>query len=85
MLMRAHDGRIDHGVFVIGVLGQTLEYLLPDSAHRPSTESGMNHSKVSKTFRQVTPWYSCSKPVLNRFHKKPIVCRWTPYAAFATR
>jgi hypothetical protein len=45
-LMSTHDGRIDHRVFVVGVLGQTLEDPLPDAGLDPirpgvgATESG---------------------------------------------
>jgi hypothetical protein len=47
--MGTHDSGIKRGVFVIGVFGQDLEYLLPNSLFRPTGMAGMNHPKIPKT------------------------------------
>ena len=39
MLVGSDDGRIDGGVFVVGIIGQGLEKILPNAAHGPTGEA----------------------------------------------
>ena len=55
MLVGSHDRRVDHGVFIIGVVCQGLEKTLPNAAHRPSGETLMRIAPAAKTFRQIAP------------------------------
>jgi hypothetical protein len=79
MLVGTHDGGIDHRVFVVGLIRQRLEELLPDPAHGPATETRVYHPKVPKPFRQIAPWYLRTIPVQHRTHKKTVVSRWTSH------
>src|ERR1700729_239215 len=36
MLMRAHDGCVDHRVFVVRIIGQSFEKTLPNAFFRPA-------------------------------------------------
>ena len=55
VLMSAHDGAVDHRVFVVGVLGEAAEDALPNAGLRPSTEPAVNVLPVSEAFWQITP------------------------------
>jgi hypothetical protein len=58
MLVSAHDGRIDHGVFVVGVLGQMLENSLPDSANGPAAELRIPFDATGKKWVRFAVWDS---------------------------
>lgn len=42
MLMRTDDSGVDHGVFVVAVLGQDLKYFLPYAAFTPPRMVGLD-------------------------------------------
>jgi hypothetical protein len=50
VLMRAHDGRIDHRVFIVRVRRQMLEQFLRPTAPSPTAEPRMHSAKVAKAF-----------------------------------
>jgi hypothetical protein len=56
MLMRTHDSRIDHGVFIISIGRQRLKNPLPDAAFAPTAVSRMDHAEIAETFGQIAPW-----------------------------
>ena len=58
MLMSADNGRINHGIFVVGVFRQRFEDTFPDSGFAPTGEASVNDTKISETFRKVSPWDS---------------------------
>jgi hypothetical protein len=51
VLMRAHDGTVDHRVFVVRIGRQYFEDHLPCAALRPAQKTRMNLDRVAKTFR----------------------------------
>jgi hypothetical protein len=55
MLMGAHDGAVDHRVFVVGIRGKILKHPLPDTSLRPSAEAPMHLDPVAKPLRQIAP------------------------------
>jgi hypothetical protein len=55
MLMRTHDGRIDHGDFIVGIGRQRLKNTLPDAAPAPTGVPGMDHREIPEPLRQITP------------------------------
>jgi hypothetical protein len=71
--MSAHDGGIDHHVFVIVVACQQLENSLENAALGPSTEALVHDLPVAETCRQVTPGDPRSIPVKNGFYIQSIV------------
>lgn len=55
VLMRPDDGAVDHRVFVVGILGQGLEHLLPHAGAAPAAMAQVNHPKVAEALGQVSP------------------------------
>jgi hypothetical protein len=53
--MGANDGSVDHGIFVVGIGGQMLEYIFPYTPLRPTAQARMDYAKVAKALRQVAP------------------------------
>ena len=77
--MGAHDGRVDHGIFVIRVTGQMIEYFFPYAPSGPTAKPGMHHTKITKSFRQVTPRNPGSIAIQYRFHEPSVIFRRTTY------
>ena len=73
MLMRTHDSRIDHGVFIIGIGRQRLKNTLLDAALAPTGVSRMDYAEIAETFRQIAPWNTRPIAVQNRFDKQAII------------
>lgn len=55
VLVGAHDGRVDPRLFVVRILSQMLEQLLPHASFGPTAEPRMHHPEIAEPFRQVTP------------------------------
>jgi len=53
--MGTDDGSIDHGVFIVRIIGQMLENLLPNAALAPTGMSCMDNTAIAKSFRQIPP------------------------------
>jgi hypothetical protein len=51
MLMSAHNRTIDHGIFVVGGLGQMLKDLLPNTGFGPVAEATVGVVPVAKVLR----------------------------------
>src|SRR5712671_4464109 len=51
VLMSAHDGGVDHHVFVVVIAGQQLENTVENPALRPSAETLMDRFPVAETLR----------------------------------
>lgn len=85
VLMRANDGRVDHGIFVVGVGGQVLKDFLPHSSTGPAAHARMNHPKVPKSIRQIAPRDSGAVAVQNRIHKQPVILGRTPFRSLPAR
>jgi hypothetical protein len=55
MLVGSHDRRVDHGVFIVGIVCQDLEKTLPNAAYGPAGETLVRVAPAAKTFRQIAP------------------------------
>src|ERR1700722_19191069 len=55
MLMGAHNGAVDHRIFVVGVCCEILEHPLPDTAFGPTAEPPMHLNSVTEPLRQIAP------------------------------
>src|SRR5215469_8105099 len=73
VLMCAHDGAVDHRVFVVRIGRQHFEDILPCAALRPARKSRMNLDRITKTFRQVAPGYACAITVKYRLDEQPVI------------
>src|ERR1700682_5025142 len=83
--MGAHDGAVDHGVFVVGVACQKLEHPLPHAALGPARKASVYLDRIAKALRQITPRDASSVAVENRFHEQPVVLGRDPDMAVAPR
>src|SRR6202022_443543 len=55
MLVGSHARRVDHGVFIVGIVCQDLEKTLPNAAYGPAGETLARVAPAAKTFRQIAP------------------------------
>jgi hypothetical protein len=55
VLVSAHNGTVDHRVFVVGVGYQMLKYPLPDAGFRPSGKAAVHVLPITEAFGQITP------------------------------
>ncbi|WHZ28858.1 MAG: hypothetical protein OJF51_003656 [Nitrospira sp.] len=85
MLMGPDDGGIDHRVFVVGLLRQMSEHLLPNATFSPPSVTAVNVLPVAKPLRQIAPGNACAIPVKNRFPKQPVILRLCPCGVLAPR
>jgi hypothetical protein len=83
--MRAHDGGVNHHVFVVGVSRQHLENALENSTFCPSVKALMHDFPVAETRGQITPGDPCSVSIKNRIDEQPIIRCVTADMTFTTR
>jgi hypothetical protein len=55
MLMRSHDGRVDHRVLVVGIVRQGFEKILPNAARGPAREALVRVAPAAEMLRQIAP------------------------------
>src|SRR4051812_44444289 len=55
MLMSAHDGAVDHRIFIVSLCGEVLEHAFPNAGDGPAAEASLHMDPIPKTLRQVTP------------------------------
>ena len=73
MLMSAHDGAVDHGVFVVRIGREKLEQPAPHTALCPSAEAGMDCLPSAEALGQVAPWDASSIAVDHGIDEQTIV------------
>src|SRR6516162_8060488 len=61
VLVSAHNGGIDHHVFVVMIFSQQLENTIEDPALRPPAEPLVDRFPMAKPLREVAPGTSRSK------------------------
>src|ERR1700722_9395834 len=83
MLMGAHNGTVDHGIFVVGVGCEVLKHPLPDTAFGPTAEPPVHLNAVTEPLRQIAPRHPGTITIEHRLHEQPIVRRGHPDRAFA--
>jgi hypothetical protein len=75
VLMGAHDGAVDHGIFVVGIRRKKLKELLPNSRFGPSAEPLVHVLPVAEAFRQVAPGNPSPIAIEHGFDKQPVIGR----------
>ena len=53
--MGSGNGGVDHRVFVVGIVSQSLEKTLPNAAFRPAREAPVGVVPIAKALRQIAP------------------------------
>jgi hypothetical protein len=72
MLMRSDDGGVDHHVFVVGIVRQSLEKTLPNAALRPTRETRVRVLPAAEALRQITPRRARAEFPDHRLNKQPV-------------
>jgi hypothetical protein len=85
VLVCAHNGAVDHGVFIVGIGRQNLEHLLPHAARGPAGKPRMNLDRIAEAFRQVSPRNAGAIAVKHRLDKQPVVLAGYPDMPFTPR
>src|SRR6516225_9234575 len=85
MLMRAHNGGVDHHVFVVVIARQHLENTLKNATLCPSTKALIDDLPIAKAPREIAPRDPSSKAKENRFDEQAIVRRSSSHVTFAAR
>ena len=83
--MRAHDGGVDHHVFVVMVARQQLENAFENAALRPSAEALVDDLPIAETLRQIAPRNTGPISVQNGLDEQPIIRRRAADMALAAR
>src|ERR1700712_4068480 len=78
MLMSAHDGAVDHRIFVVSFSGEVLEHAFPNAGDGPAAEASLHLDPIPETLRQVTPRDPGPIAVKDSLDKQPIVPRRHP-------
>jgi hypothetical protein len=73
VLVGAHDGAVNHRIFVVGLGGQVLEETLPHPFIGPAAEALVRVLPVAKRFWQIAPRNSGALAVEHRFDEAAIV------------
>src|SRR5689334_5805909 len=73
--MSAHNGGVDHHVFVVGIARQQSENAIKNPAFRPSAEPLMHALPIAKARRQIAPRHTGPEPIQNRFNEQPVIRR----------
>ena len=83
VLMGAHDGTVDHRVFVIGIHGQVAEKPFPNARLGPSAEATMHVLPIPEALRQVTPRNTSTIAIEHCLDEPAIIRRSRPHIAIA--
>ncbi len=83
VLVSAHDGGVNHHIFVIVIARQQLENALENAALRPSIEALIDDLPITKALREITPRNAGSISVQNGFDEHSIVRRSASHMAFS--
>ena len=81
----AHDGGVDHHVFVVVIAGQEPENPLENAALGPSVETLIDDLPVAKALGQIALGDAGAIPEENGFDEQPIVRRRSAHMAFTPR
>ena len=83
--MSAHDGGVNHHVFVVVIAGQEPENPLENAALGPSVEALIDDLPVTKALGQIAPRDAGAKPEENGFDEQAIIRRRAAHMAIAAR
>ena len=85
MLVSAHDGGVNHHVFVVVIAGQEPENPLENAALGPSVEALIDDLPVAEALGKIAPRDAGAKPEENGVDEQAIVRRRAANMALATR
>ena len=86
VLVDAHDGGINHGVFVVRVLSQDFKHPLLDTCLAPVQVTDVHDAKVAEMRWQIPPRNTCTVAVQHGVHEQSIVfCSGSGLACLACK
>jgi hypothetical protein len=71
--MGAHDGAVDHRVFVVRIDSQQREDTGPHTAFRPSAPTPMGVVSIAKMFGKIAPGDTGAVPVYHRVYEQAVI------------
>ena len=83
MLVSAHNGGVDHHVFVVVIARQLFENALENTALRPPAEALVDDLPIAETLGQIAPRNAGSISVENGFDEQSVIRRRAADMAFA--
>jgi len=72
VLMGSDDGGVDHRVFVIGIIGQGLEKILPNAFFSPTRETPVRVAPATEALGQIAPRRANAEFPDHGLDKKPV-------------
>ena len=72
VLVGSHDGRVDHRIFVVGVVGQGFEKTLPNAAFGPARKALVGVFPVAEALGQIAPRRARTELPDHSFDKQPV-------------
>ena len=85
MLMSAHNGAVDHRIFIVGVGRQVSKNVLPNSGFGPAAMAAVDVLPITKPLGQVTPGNARPVAIEHRLDEQPVVSRRDPDVALTPR
>jgi hypothetical protein len=85
MLMRAHDGGVDHHVFVVVIARQLLENTLENPTLRPPAKALVDDLSIAETLGEIAPRNAGSISVENGLDEQSVIRRRAANMAVAAR
>jgi hypothetical protein len=85
VLMRTHDGAVDHRVFVVRIGREMLEQPRPDAGCSPAAKAAMRILPITEALRQIAPGQARAIAIEHRLDEPPIVLGGDTHVADASR
>ena len=85
MLVSAHDGGVDHHVFIVMIARQQLENAFENPALRPPAKALVDNFPIAKTLGKITPGRSRLGDPQNRLEESAMVLGRSSRIARLTR
>src|SRR5215212_772474 len=73
VLMSAHDGAVDHRIFVVSLCGEVLEHPLPHAGLGPAAEAGLHLDPTAEPLGQIAPGNARPIAVEHGLDKQPVI------------
>jgi hypothetical protein len=83
VLVSAHNGSVDHHVFVGVIARQLFENALENTALRPPAEALMDYLPIAEALGEIAPRNASAISVQDGFDEQSIIRRSAPDMAFA--
>ena len=73
MLMSPDQGAVDHDVFLIGILGQNRQQVMPKTFFGPPAEPALDVFVCTENLREIAPGNARAISIQNRINEQTII------------